>query len=354
MDPVSPTDQQPTVPPSQPAEPVPTVPPTTPETTPNIPAASQSGLSSKQKLSLGIVAALFVAAVPLSYMVTRQTRLDSSANTPLTPITPITPPPVTATPTSIYSPTPTPTSSQITIKLDTVPNENHNFTFSTSGDLGDTQFILDDPGKNDGDKHKDSKTFTVGPTATVGIYLELPSSSPGANWNIENITCDNTVQVIEAWDPTNIYQGFMSVKLSPGSNSLCTYTVHRNSAINTTIYRDDNRNGKKNSGDPGLKGWEVTIYDPEGSAITTPKSGGNGEARSTQILPFLGTYTVCLYLQPGWANSDPGTIDPTRNMPCKQINITAPGTTNKLEFGNYKVTPTPTATPTRRPTPTSN
>jgi hypothetical protein len=66
-------------------------------------------------------------------------------------------------------------------------------------------------------------------------------------------------------------------------------------------FEDINANGRRDSGEPGLAGWEIHLFgEGEHRHATT---GSNGSYSFTGLPP--GTYTVCETLKPGWLQSVP-------------------------------------------------
>jgi uncharacterized protein (DUF2141 family) len=92
--------------------------------------------------------------------------------------------------------------------------------------------------------------------------------------------------------------------------------------ISGTVYHDLNANGNRDSGEPGLAGWNVTA-----SGVATPALTDANGAYSFVDLP-AGSYQICQQ-QPsgqGWIQSEPSATCYTG----------VSGNTSDKDFGNYK------------------
>lgn len=94
--------------------------------------------------------------------------------------------------------------------------------------------------------------------------------------------------------------------------------------LTVTKYNDLNKNHAKDSGEPGLSGWTITVKQGT-TTIASDTTGSNGNATFTVA---AGSYTVCETLKSGWTNTDP-----SDGSGCKPATVTAGGTASVL-LGN--------------------
>jgi len=119
-------------------------------------------------------------------------------------------------------------------------------------------------------------------------------------------------------------------------------------------YHDLGKDGERDTLEPGLAGWEFTLYDADDNevdSLTTPDSG----SACFQNLAS-GAYKVCETLQEGWVNTDPGNTCQTAIIGNGSVTpgpgsatLTADGNSYLIEFlgtspdgltWNYRVTET--------------
>lgn len=98
-----------------------------------------------------------------------------------------------------------------------------------------------------------------------------------------------------------------TVTVGTTAASAAAFGFTQNIWINGTVFKDTNKNGALNSGEPGQSGWVVYIdanhngkLDSGEVSVTTNSSG----YWSIQSLP-AGSYTVRIVLKSGWSISDP-------------------------------------------------
>jgi uncharacterized repeat protein (TIGR01451 family) len=98
--------------------------------------------------------------------------------------------------------------------------------------------------------------------------------------------------------------------------------------INGSKFYDINANGSWDSGEPGLEGWEVRLWDADnGSLINSTLTNSNGSYRFE--VP-TGNYTVSEALMPGWVQTYP----PSGNYTIVLTDFNATG----IDFGNLHLT----------------
>jgi len=106
-------------------------------------------------------------------------------------------------------------------------------------------------------------------------------------------------------------------------------------------FEDLNADGHKQYGtepEPGLQGWEMTLYDAVGNELGTNETGPNGWATFRDL--ETGTYTVCETPQDDWINSKPGddtVVDPEElGRPCYEVTLEGSQAQEIVTFGNYQ------------------
>ncbi|MDQ3249468.1 MAG: hypothetical protein M3Q45_09740, partial [Chloroflexota bacterium] len=205
----------------------------------------------------------------------------------------------------------------ITIVKDAQPDSRRNFRFK--GDLG--IFRLNDRGDDDSDDEVNTRTFEVEP----GVYTV--TESPVAHWYLTQIVCDapgSDVADLEAYS--------VAITVMAGQQITCTFVNQYEGAVKTRVYHDEDGNGTRN-GEPGLKKWDVTLYDAAGTVVNQRRTSSSGKVHFWKLRP--GDYTVCETLKQGWFNSQPGVLFPTfGNQPCYSL-VVAPGQQWTVEFGNH-------------------
>lgn len=201
----------------------------------------------------------------------------------------------------------------INIVVDSLPDSKQNFRIV--GDLG--RFRLDDITPDDGDLFGNTATFIV----DAGPYTVEESIPQG--WYVTNIACTNG----DAWDGVNAR---VTLNLAGQANVTCTFRNERAGSIYTNVYHDLNGNGGRDSNEPWLAQQSVAIYDDGYNLLTTLQTNESGPVGAPNLRP--GEYTVCQLPADGWLNSQPGTINPTLDLPCYTITV-QPGKRTNVRFG---------------------
>ncbi|HJP90999.1 MAG TPA: NosD domain-containing protein [Pyrinomonadaceae bacterium] len=95
-------------------------------------------------------------------------------------------------------------------------------------------------------------------------------------------------------------------------------------------FNDLNGNGKQDTGEPGLQGWQFLVTDPtSGISVTTVTT--NAQGTICFALPAPATYTVSEVVLLGWTQTAPQPVPPGTYT----VTV-APGQTVNLSFGNKK------------------
>ena len=232
---------------------------------------------------------------------------------------PVTP---TATPTSVTTPTPTntptPSSATITVGVDAVPDSIQNFRFS--GDLG--SFSLDDANPDDGDPVQRTRTVR----RPAGVYAMTPLVPAG--WFVAVACTPATKAQVEG-------TGRVTLTVAAGDTVSCTFTYQRGGHIYTRAFHDRNGDWRRQSVEPWLNGWGMTVYDAQNALVSSSQTNTLGKANFLNLRP--GFYTVCTVLPSGWQSTLPGTIDADHQQPCYAV-IIAPNQSAILTFGNRQLT----------------
>jgi hypothetical protein len=96
-------------------------------------------------------------------------------------------------------------------------------------------------------------------------------------------------------------------------------------------FEDLNADGDKDSGEPGLEGWTITLEgtDGRGNEIDTDTETGPDGSYSFSVPP--GNYVVCEVQQSGWTQSMPDTSDG-----CYHITLGSNQEERDNDFGNFR------------------
>jgi len=234
---------------------------------------------------------------------------------------------VDATPSS-YTWTVAESNAIITIVLDMTPEITHNVRFT--GSLG--TFFLDDGAVDDGDLYTNTKVVNV----VAGSYTV--NQRLGDNWLLAGIDCTPTSTA-----STDVTNKSVIITVVDGDAVTCTFAAQRKVAIGARSYHDLFRSGsswgRRNSGDPYLTDWTMTLYsDPttvisSGLTISDPISQVH-QLRFTKLTP--GTYVVCTTLPTGWVQTTPTTeVTGYEGKVCKLVTLAA-GKGATLLFGQYE------------------
>ncbi len=204
-----------------------------------------------------------------------------------------------------------PTTGTLTIVKNTVGGDG-TFNFIVAGPTPSTPSIL-----------TASNTGTTGPlTVNAGTYSVTEGALP-ANWTPTSGSCINSSEVLVT-DLTNIF-------IAGGNSVTCSFTntktTPQTGSISGMKFNDKNGNGQKDSGEPGLPNWTISLFN--GSATTTTTTDINGNYAFSN-LP-AGNYTVSEVQQNGWMQTfpaPPGTYS---------VNLSAGQNVIGENFGNHKI-----------------
>jgi hypothetical protein len=94
-------------------------------------------------------------------------------------------------------------------------------------------------------------------------------------------------------------------------------------------YDDANANGRRDTGEPALQGWSITLDNQSTGQVRTLQTDANGNADFTDMP--AGSYKICEVNQSGWRNTQPNQFDGVQ--PCYWITL-PPNTQVTLPFGN--------------------
>lgn len=99
-----------------------------------------------------------------------------------------------------------------------------------------------------------------------------------------------------------------------------------------------------------LTGWEFVVYDSSGIEVgrnttSIENPGANGDLGIRATIPDLVSdeeYTICETQQPGWSNTEPGTVDPVYDQPCETVTLISSNAVTRY-FGNENIDAPPVA-----------
>lgn len=129
--------------------------------------------------------------------------------------------------------------------------------------------------------------------------------------------------------------------------------------LSGTKYLDENKNGQRDAGEPGLKDWSVTISGTDGTNVSVTTNGAGDWSYTTGTMtpsPGTTTYTVSEVQQSGWVQTG-NTVDQSTAMGGASValvaftyTVTMPNdaisAVEQLNFGNVRdgppVCPPPT------------
>jgi YD repeat-containing protein len=97
--------------------------------------------------------------------------------------------------------------------------------------------------------------------------------------------------------------------------------------VSGEVFADLNNDGKFDSGDPGLSGWNVDLLNSAGKVVATTTTNSIGDYTFTGVGP--GTYTIAELLQPGYVNTAP-------SSGSLNVTTTSGGTFSEEDFGAFK------------------
>jgi len=222
----------------------------------------------------------------------------------------------TRTPTPTATPTAPSTQAQITIAIDAQPDSIQNFRITSRL----SNFSLDDAMPDDNDGVLRQRTFTVAP----GAYL-FTESVPNT-WFLTAIQCTPAGK-----GAVDLANRRVTITVVAGDHVTCTFVNQRGVTLRTITYQDNNGNKQRNSNEPYLAAWQVTVYTQQGQMVQTAATNELGKANFNYLAPGQA-YKLCEQLPAAWVNTQPGTLDPLLNQPCYSP-TGAPGSIITAWFG---------------------
>jgi hypothetical protein len=204
----------------------------------------------------------------------------------------------------------------ITIRLDAQPDSVQNFRFT--GGLG--SFSLDDPTTNDSDNVSNSRTVS----RADGSYQVVQSVPNG--WVLAAITCTPAQNA-----QVDLATARVTITAAAGDNITCTFVDQRTAKVNARKFQDNNGDKRRQSTEPWLAGWTMTVYDSSGAVAARGVTGSNGRVVLSRLRP--GSYVVCETQQAGWSHTLPVALNTTYNQPCYSVTL-QPNQSVTVTFGN--------------------
>ena len=86
------------------------------------------------------------------------------------------------------------------------------------------------------------------------------------------------------------------------------FGIFRPASLGNIVWHDQNNNGQRDPGEPGISGVTVTLYDQDGNIVATTTTDADGNYLFTHLTP--GIYQVGFELPEGYAFTIPGQGDP--------------------------------------------
>lgn len=210
----------------------------------------------------------------------------------------------------------------ITLAVDAQPNHSQNFRFT--GTLNGAFYLDDDAGTANADAVYNNAVTVSKP---AGSYTAIATAY--TNWFLTGITCTPSSAV-----NVTLASRTVTINATAGASINCTFTQQRASTVRAVKYNDINNSGARNSTEPYLSGWTMTLYDAQNNLLASGVTDTNGRVDFSGRLP--GAYKVCETLTAGWSNTQPRTLDPVLGKPCRTV-TTQPGATATLNFGNRAI-----------------
>lgn len=133
---------------------------------------------------------------------------------------------------------------------------------------------------------------TVGPTGPDG-KAAVDGLMPGSYVVTENL--------LGGWINTTPIS--MSVQISAGEGRQVEFGNIKPSRIEILKLNDTNKNGNRDDGENGVPGWTFDVAGPDGFAVTTDPTNGDGITVLQGLLP--GTYTIAEPQVDRWLNITP-------------------------------------------------
>jgi hypothetical protein len=202
----------------------------------------------------------------------------------------------------------------VTLTLDVTPDSAANFRFDSS--FG--SFALDDITPSDSDVYSNTKRVHL----PAGEYTVTVGAT--AKWQLSDITCTPSSAAVVALDERRVLLN------TSASDVACTFSEQRKASLLARSYNDLNGSGSKNSNEPLLPGWTITVSSPLLAEPLQGVTNALGKANFIRLAP--GSYTVCRITQAGWLNTQPG-----GSLPCRTVTL-APGFKTRIYFGNQQST----------------
>lgn len=206
----------------------------------------------------------------------------------------------------------------ITLAKEAQPDSATNFRFS--GWLG--SFYLDDITPQDDDSYSQNQSFLV----AAGVYT-VTEVVP-RTWLLAGIACNPTAN-----STVDLALNRVTLTVAAGENVTCTFTNHYKATFNTLVFDDQDQDRRYDSGEPGLPGWTVRIYDVANTQLFTGTTNATGTVNFVSQLTPNATYKICVDVAAGWTQTIPAILNPVLGKPC-YTHTPTPGQTLTLRFGN--------------------
>ena len=136
------------------------------------------------------------------------------------------------------------------------------------------------------------------------------------------------------WHQSEPVGGNYTVTVTSGTNETHNFGNYRLGSLSGVKFEDLNGNSVKNTGEPLLAGWTITLKQGT-TTVATTMTGANGAYTFNNLIP--GAYEVRenlksgLPAQAGWVQTLP-----QRNAPYT-VDVVSGAATSNVDFGNFRV-----------------
>ncbi len=144
----------------------------------------------------------------------------------------------------------------------------------------------------------DSRNNVVATTTSDAMGDYSFSNLPVQQYTIQEVTLSGWV-ITRPTNPPGTY----TLPGSSGDHTGLDFGNFQLVSVSGNVYNDLNGNGNRDTGEPGLQGWTVTVYSVAGDPVAHAVSDGSGNYTITGIGP--GSYTLVETVQGGWVQTQP-------------------------------------------------
>ena len=161
------------------------------------------------------------------------------------------------------------------------------------------------------------------------------------NWDLTAITCDPSSAADVNLDELSVE---VTAPNTSGADITCTFTNERSPKIRVIKYEDLDGNGRRNSGEPRLEGWNMWLFQNDGAGMVPvlPEAiatRANGVAVFKSLAPDT-IHWACEEQREGWFHTEPNEDDTIlhehdgKELVCQKVEPLSYGDITRVEFGN--------------------